>query len=162
MTGVGTTRKVCIEPIEVGQLDLLLSLCREHAAYEGAEFTENGQQERWREALFSTPPALHCWLALDGAEPAGFMSVTVDFATWRAERFAHMDCLYVREPYRGLGLGRAFFELLQEFCAAHQYRSVEWQTPPDNELGIAFYKRLGAKALPKLRYTLDTAGGSPC
>lgn len=59
-----------VRPIEPGDLDALLELCREHAAYEKAEFRENGQVERWRAALFSEPPALHGWMALDGGGPA--------------------------------------------------------------------------------------------
>lgn len=152
-----------ILPIEARHLDALLALCREHAAYEKADFWENGQIERWRSALFSTPPALHGWVAVDAGEPCGFMTVTVDFATWSAEHFAYMDCLYLRESYRGLGLGRRFFDRLRDFCTAHQYRWAEWQTPLDNDGGIGFYRRMGATARPKMRFSYDvSAQGSQC
>jgi len=155
------TDAIHIRPIEVGELDALLALCREHARYEGAEFTASGQQERWQKALFSARPALYCWLALDDDRPCGFMTVTVEYATWMAERFAHMDCLYLREPYRRIGLGRAFIEALEEFCARHDCRSAQWQTPPTNDLGIRFYESLGARALPKLRYSYEIRVGVP-
>ena len=45
-----------VEPVEPGHLDALLELCREHAAYEEAEFTEDGQVERWRSAFFAERP----------------------------------------------------------------------------------------------------------
>lgn len=144
-----------VRPIRADDLNGLLELSREHAAYEKAELFENGQIERWRIALFSAQPALYCWVAINNGDPCGFMTVTVDFATWPAEYFVHMDCLFLREPFRGLGLGREFFDNLRAFCVSHQYKLVQWQTPPDNEVGIDFYRRMGANAKPKLRFFYD-------
>ncbi len=144
-----------IRPVEPDDLDALLGLCAEHAAYEKAEFADTGQVERWRAAFFGDRPAVHGWLALDGGEPCGFMTVTVDFSTWSAARFAHMDCLYLREAYRGLGLGRVFLERLREFARAEGCGWAEWQTPRDNEAGIGFYGRMGARSKEKLRFSYD-------
>ena len=144
-----------VQSIEPGHLDALLELCREHAAYEKADFRDNGQVERWRSAMFSERPVLHGWMATDGGEPCGFMTVTIDFATWSAERFAYMDCLYLQEPYRGMGIGRMFLERLREFSAAHGCGWAEWQTPVDNELGVGFYQRMGAGAKTKFRFHYD-------
>jgi len=152
------SRDIKVLSIEPGHLDALLTLCREHAAYEKADFRENGQVERWRSALFSEQATLHGWIATDGGEPCGFMTATVDYATWSAEPFAYMDCLYLREPYRGMGLGHMFLERLREFSVAHRCGWAEWQTPPDNELGIGFYVRMGAKAKPKVRFQYDVEG----
>lgn len=144
-----------VEPVEPGHLDALLELCREHAAYEEAPFAEDGQVERWRSAFFADRPALYGWVATDDGTPCGFMTVTTDFATWSARRFAYLDCLYLQEPYRRMGLGRTFFERLREFSLAHGCDWAEWQTPPGNELGIGFYQRLGATGRPKLRFHYD-------
>jgi ribosomal protein S18 acetylase RimI-like enzyme len=145
-----------VRPVEPGDLNALLALCREHAAYEKADFVENGQAGRWHAALFSGEPALYGWMATDGEEYCGFMTVTIDFATWSAEPFAYMDCLYLRETYRGRGIGRVFLDRLREFAAARQCGWAEWQTPPYNELGIGFYRRMGATAKPKVRFHYDT------
>lgn len=149
------SRDIKVQSIEPRHVDAMLALCREHAAYEKANFRENGQVERWRSALFSEPAALHGWIATDDGEPCGFMTVTIDYATWSAEPFAYMDCLYLREPYRGMGLGRTFLERLREFSVAHRCGWAEWQTPTDNELGVGFYLRMGAKAKPKVRFHYD-------
>ncbi|WP_457541647.1 N-acetyltransferase family protein [Streptomyces filamentosus] len=141
-----------IRPVEPGQLDALLGLCREHAAYERSPFVEDGQVERWRAAFFAERPALYGWIATDGGEPCGFMTATTDFSTWRAGRFASMDCLYLREEYRGLGLGRVFLEVLREFARAEGCGWAEWQTPADNGAGIGFYTRMGARGRDKVRF----------
>jgi len=153
------SRDITVQSIEPCHLDALLALCREHAVYEKADFRENGQVERWRSALFSEQAALHGWIATDGAEPCGFMTVTIDYATWSAEQFAYMDCLYLREPYRGIGLGRTFLERLREFSVVNRCGWAEWQTPPDNELGVGFYRRMGATAKSKVRFHYDVVGG---
>ncbi|MEY9839835.1 N-acetyltransferase family protein [Streptacidiphilus sp. EB103A] len=151
-------RDIRVQPIEPHHLDALLELCREHAAYEQADFQENGQVERWHAALFSEQPALYGWVATDAGTPCGFMTATVDFATWGAEPFAYMDCLYLQEPYRGLGIGRVLFERLREFAAAKGCGRVEWQTPPHNELGIGFYRRMGAGDKSKVRFHFQVEG----
>ena len=148
---------VRVQPIEPGHLGALLALCREHAEYEKADFQEDGQVERWHAALFGPAPVLHGWIATADGEPCGFMTVTVEYATWSAAGFAHMDCLYLRAPHRGLGLGRMFLDRLREFAAGHDCGWAEWQTPAENELGVGFYRRMGATAKPKLRFHYDVS-----
>ncbi|GJF33956.1 N-acetyltransferase [Kitasatospora sp. NE20-6] len=155
------SRDVQVQPIEPSQLDALLALCREHAVYEGADFHENGQVERWRSAFFAERASLYGWVATDGGVPCGFMTVTTDFATWSAERFVYMDCLYLQEPYRRMGLGRVFLDRLREFAVTQQCGWAEWQTPPDNELGVGFYRRMGAKDKAKLRFSYNVPAQSP-
>lgn len=156
------SRDVRVQPIEPGHLDALLDLCREHAAYEKADFRDDGQVERWRSALFCEQPSLYGWIATDGDKPCGFMTVTIDFATWSAERFAYMDCLYLQEAYRGMGLGRTFLERLREFAVTNGCGWAEWQTPSDNEMGIGFYRHMSVSAKSKLRFSYDvTAGSAP-
>ncbi|MFE9045409.1 GNAT family N-acetyltransferase [Streptomyces sp. NPDC007818] len=152
---MGVKHDIEVRPIEPDHLDALLGLCVEHAEYEKADFHENGQVERWRSAFFGERPALHGWVALDGGKPCGFMTVTVDYATWSAERFAYMDCLYLQEAYRGRGLGRVFLERLREFALAEGCGWAEWQTPQDNEAGIGFYARMGARTKEKVRFHYD-------
>lgn len=142
-----------VRPIRRGELGVLLELCREHARYENAPFEESGQQERWERALFGEDPVLWCWLALEGTEACGFITLTLEYATWSAAPFTHMDCLFVRAPHRRRGLGRTFVCRMEEFAVQHGCRSAQWQTPPDNALGIDFYEALGARSLNKVRFT---------
>ncbi|MFE5793152.1 GNAT family N-acetyltransferase [Streptomyces sp. NPDC056503] len=156
---MGVKHDIEVRPIEPDQLDALLALCVEHAAYEKSEFADDGQVERWRSAFFAERPALYGWVALDDGRPCGFMTVTIDYSTWSAERFAYMDCLYLQEAYRGRGLGRVFLERLREFAVAEECGWAEWQTPTHNELGIGFYRRMGAATKSKVRFTYDVGAG---
>ncbi|NIF18157.1 GNAT family N-acetyltransferase [Pantoea sp. Cy-639] len=141
-----------VRTIREADLPQLLRLCRRHAEYEAATWVENNQVERWSEALFCTSPDLFGWVAQANGHLCGFMTATVDYATWDAAYFAHMDCLYIEDEYRGHGIGRRFFDCLDAFCRERKIGHAQWQTPPDNQLGIGFYQRMGATSKPKLRF----------
>ncbi|BCL79075.1 hypothetical protein ccbrp13_15400 [Ktedonobacteria bacterium brp13] len=85
-------------------LDALIELCAEHAAYEGSMYDPQNKKERFFSALFSASPRLYAWVAEQQGNSVGFATATQEFSTWEAASFLHMDCLYLREEARGLGL----------------------------------------------------------
>lgn len=145
-----------IRTIRPADLPQLLRLCKDHAAYEHATWTDADQLTRWQAAFFSDHPDVYGWVADMQGRLMAFMTVTVDYATWSATHFAHMDCLFIDAEYRGAGIGRQFIECLGQFCRARQYAQAQWQTPIDNASGIAFYRRMGATSKTKLRFSLNT------
>jgi ribosomal protein S18 acetylase RimI-like enzyme len=144
-----------IRRVREDDLPSLVALCRDHAAYEGSEYHENGQKSRLHTALFGPQPVLFGWVVEADGGLAGFMTATVDYATWPAEFFLHMDCLYLSETFRGQGLGRKLIDRLREFAREKRIKLIQWQTPPQNDLGIRFYERIGAWSRDKKRYFLD-------
>jgi len=146
-----------VEIRRVRQDDLLslVDLCRDHAAYEGSEYHENGQKNRLAQALFGAHPVLYGWVVESQGSLVGFMTATIDYATWPAEFFLHMDCLYLSEAFRGQGLGRKLMYALSEFARKKNINLIQWQTPVQNDLGIRFYERIGARSKDKKRYFLD-------
>jgi GNAT superfamily N-acetyltransferase len=87
-------------------------------------------------------------------EVVGYMTATLEYSTWEAQVYVHMDCLYLREPFRGRGLGRGMIQVLRAFAAERNCRLIQWQTPVENADGIAFYERIGARSKAKRRYFL--------
>jgi ribosomal protein S18 acetylase RimI-like enzyme len=143
-----------IRQIEPRDLPALVGLCKEHAAYERSEFCDNGQLERLPGAFFGLPPKLHGWVVESGNQLVGFMTVTVDFATWTADHFLHMDCLYLKEEFRRKGLGRRLIAELKKFGQNQNISLIQWQTPTHNIDGIRFYEEMGAYSKDKKRYFL--------
>ncbi|MDA8016343.1 MAG: GNAT family N-acetyltransferase [Thermoanaerobaculia bacterium] len=130
----------------------LVRLCREHATYERAPFTLDGQEHRLPVVL--EDGRLQVWVVELAGRLEGFAAVSREYSAWRAMEYLHLDCLYLRPQIRGRGWGR---ELLS--VAAQHGRDVgcgwmEWQTPPWNERAAGFYEAMGAEAKPKLRYSL--------
>jgi GNAT superfamily N-acetyltransferase len=90
-----------------------------------------------------------------GGKLFGFITVTIEFATWSSEPFACMDCLYIRQPYWSIGSGRTCLGYGDGFCAARGCRLAEWQIPVDNKLDIGFYQRMGTLAMPRIRFRCE-------
>ena len=106
----------------------LVRLCAEHAAYERAPFCEDGQAPRLGEALFASPPRLLAWVVTDVHGPQGFASADVQYSTWRARPFLHLDCLYLRPAWRGHGWGARLLTAVQEEAVHLGCDRLEWQT----------------------------------
>jgi len=148
------TGRPAIRPMAPGDLAEVVELCVLHAEYENQPYREDGQAGRLHAALFGEPPLLFGWVVDAGDHLAGYMTAVTEFATRPARSFVYMDTLYLREPWRGRGLGRALMETLAAFAAERGLGELQWQTPPDNASGIAFYRRIGARELAKSRFVL--------
>lgn len=146
-----------IRPVAPTDLPALVDLCRRHADYENLPFREDGQVERWRDAFFGDAPRLYGWVVEEpgSGRLIGYMTAVLDYATWAARPFVYMDCLYLSDEVRGRGLGRRLIERLRVFMREQGCLTAEWHTPPENEIGIGFYRRIGAAERPKLRFFLD-------
>ena len=84
----------------------------------------------------------------------GYATATVDFSTWRAAPYLHMDCLFVRAEYRGRGMGALLLHAVLDHARAHRLGEVQWQTPSWNVDAQRFYGRHRAGSSSKTRYTL--------
>lgn len=136
-------------------LPRIAELADEHAAYEKALPLAPGLAGRLDALLFRTPqPRLRCLVAeLPGGEIVGYATCAPEVSTWDGAEYLHMDCLFLRDGHRGLGLGPLLTDAVVAEARALGLTEVQWQTPAWNEGAIRFYNRLGADAKEKLRYT---------
>jgi GNAT superfamily N-acetyltransferase len=132
----------------------LLPLCIEHAAFERLPHGLDGRSATLAAALDATPPRLHAWLAYSGERAVGYATATVDFSTLAGAPYLHMDCLYVREGWRGRAIGQRLHRALRAFAVDGGCQAMQWQTPEWNEAAARFYLRLGARETLKRRYVL--------
>jgi ribosomal protein S18 acetylase RimI-like enzyme len=148
-----------IRAVVPDDLDEIVVLSRSHAEYEGLPYEDTGQAPRLGRAFFGDPPDLFGWVVANPATGRldGYMTAVIEFATWPARPFVYMDTLFLRAEARGKGSGQDLIRTLQAFAAERGIAELQWHTPPDNELGIGFYRRLGATELPKRRFFLPAA-----
>lgn len=132
----------------------LVPLCVEHASFERIAHALHGRGDALAAALDATPPPLRAWLAWIDGEAVGYATATIDFSTLDAAPFLHMDCLYVREAWRGHGIGLRLFETLRAFARSCGCAAMQWQTPAWNDDAARFYQRQGAIEKAKRRYGL--------
>ena len=76
------------------------------------------------------------------------------YSTWDAKEYLYMDCLFLFEEYRGLGIGEELVNTMKEFGRKEDIDLIQWQTPDFNVRAIKFYRRLGASSKSKERFFL--------
>jgi GNAT superfamily N-acetyltransferase len=141
-----------IQRAGAADIQRLLPLCAEHAAYERLAYSAEGGEDELARALESG--RLHAWIAVEGSTAIGYASATLDFSTLDRATFLHMDCLYVREAWRGRGVGHQLWKAVHAFARAQGCHNMQWQTPEWNVDAARFYRRLGAAETIKRRYVL--------
>jgi ribosomal protein S18 acetylase RimI-like enzyme len=142
-----------IRPIKSSDLVAFVNLCTEHAAYEKAEIEMAGKAEALKKA-FETQ-RLYGWVVEVNKKLVGYATATLDYSTWDAAEFLHMDCLYLKEEARGQGLGEKLVLEIVKLAKEKNCVNVQWQTPDWNTEALRFYQRLGASSKPKVRFFLD-------
>jgi len=149
-----------VRPASPADLEEILALCAEHAAFERAAFRPEDARGPLSRHLFGKPPRAGCLVADAGRALAGYATYALEFSTWRAAEYVHMDCLYVRAAFRDRGIGGLLLEGIAETARALACDAVEWQTPAWNRDAVRFYDQTGATASEKIRY-LWKLGAAP-
>ncbi|MFJ4091625.1 GNAT family N-acetyltransferase [Kitasatospora sp. NPDC089913] len=143
-----------VRPATVADLPAIARLCAAHAAFEKAGPVPADLASRLGPALFGPGPRARCLVVDRGGELVGYATWSREFATWQGAEYVHLDCLFVTEPHRGGGWGRALLEAVVEAAAAAGAAEVQWQTPDWNADAVRFYHRAGARGRPKVRFSL--------
>ncbi|MDR4305573.1 GNAT family N-acetyltransferase [Chelatococcus sambhunathii] len=138
---------VVIRSAAPGDEALVLSLVRELAAYEELAHQVEATEAGLAEALFEGAPRVFCDIAEKDGAPAGFALWFYTFSTFRGRHGIYLEDVFVRPPFRGLGIGRALLERLAARCVAEGLGRFEWSVLNWNAPSIAFYKSLGAVAM---------------
>lgn len=124
--------------------EALLIAIRDLAVFEGwaDRVTVTADQIVARAA--ETPPRSRALLAWSEDALAGFATL-FDIPYAYADRPSlELEMLFVAEPYRARGVGRALMTEIIAFARTGNYERVEWNVLADNARAQAFYKSLGA------------------
>lgn len=144
-----------IRPIEKTELSRLVELCEAHAIYEKSEYSNIGKAEKLGLDLFGKSPKLFCLIAESDSKIVGYATYMKQYATWDAEEYIYMDCLFIEEEVRGFGLGEMLIRRIQSEAKKLNCSLIQWQTPDFNTRAMKFYKRIGASSKSKERFFLE-------
>lgn len=133
--------QIAIEPIRDKDFDALATLFLEFATFEKLpDKMVNSADKMRKEKEF-----LHGFIARDEHHNiAGYVNYFFAYYTWTGKSL-YMDDLYVREKYRGRGIGTLLINNVIEFAKKKQCNGVRWQVSSWNQPAIQFYEKLGAK-----------------
>jgi len=144
-----------IAPVAPGEYEELQPLI---AAYQRFYEVEEIDEERNR-AFFRRflAPSVHGMLlgARAGGPLLGYACLYWHFSSLAAAETVLMNALYVDEPARGRGVGRALIEATADVARRRGALCVEWATEPDNHAAQRLYDSTGAERTEWIEYELD-------
>jgi GNAT superfamily N-acetyltransferase len=145
--------KHSIRKANLEDAQILLDLIVEHAAYERENFATDGKFEALKKCLESNPQPFECILIESEAEVKGYCNYLVQFDSWACAPHMLLDALYLKPELRGQGIGMEIMNIVKEKAKDAGCKTVRWQTPVFNELGINFYKKLNTVSGTKMFFT---------
>jgi GNAT superfamily N-acetyltransferase len=142
-----TTTRISVRPATPADVTLILTFIRELAAYEKLAHEVVAREEDFQEALFGARPVVEAVMASLDGEPVGYALFFANFSTFLGKPGLYLEDLYVRPEARGSGAGRALLEHLAQIAVDRGWGRFEWAVLDWNEPSIAFYKKMGARAM---------------
>lgn len=147
--------EVVIRPAREQDLDQLVGLCQLHAEFEQSSYDTTHKRAKLGLHLFQPNPPLHCLVAEQGDSLLGYATCMRQFSTWDAEFYLYLDCIFLTEASRGMGLGEQLMEGIKAIGRRLECSHIQWQTPDFNTRAMKFYERLGATSKSKERFFLQ-------
>lgn len=123
----------------------LLALMDELAAFEGWPDLLSITAAEIARRVRAATPALQAVLAeTPEGTPVGFATVFEIPYAYAARPSLELEMLYVTEPWRAQGVGRALMDAVLDHARVTGCERVEWNVLADNARAQAFYESLGA------------------
>jgi GNAT superfamily N-acetyltransferase len=138
---------ISIRPATPQDVPLILTFIHELATYEKLADEVVATERDMHAALFGERPVLETVIASLDAAPVGYALFFPTFSTFLGKPGLYLEDLYVRPAARGFGVGRKLLEHLARITVERGWGRLEWSVLDWNEPSIAFYKKMGAKAM---------------
>ena len=122
----------------------ILAMIRALAVYEREPDAVDNTVEALTASLFGPDPRVFTHVVEREGVIVGIAMWFVTYSTWTGRHGIWLEDLYVDEPERGRGYGRALIASLAAVCIERDYSRLEWTVLDWNAPSIAFYRSLGA------------------
>ncbi|HDR89999.1 MAG TPA: GNAT family N-acetyltransferase [Bacteroidetes bacterium] len=123
--------------------ELIAQLIKELAVYEKLENEAVAAPEILKKNLFGERPAAEVLLAEWESETAGFALFFHNFSTFVGKPGLYLEDIFVRERFRGQGIGKALMMELVQIARQRGCGRMEWAVLHWNP-ARKFYEKLGA------------------
>ena len=123
---------------------LILSFIRELADYERLLHEVEATEGDVVRDLFGPHARVFCDIAEQDGAPVGFALWFYSYSTFLGRHGIYLEDLFVRDAYRGHGIGQALLGHLAKRCVTEKLGRLEWSVLDWNEPAIGFYERQGA------------------
>jgi GNAT superfamily N-acetyltransferase len=110
------------------------------------------------ETLFGAEPRAFAHVVEREDEIVGIAIWFLTYSTWTGRHGIWLEDLYVHEPQRGRGYGKALIASLAALCVERGYTRLEWTVLDWNAPAVAFYRSIGAQ--PMSEWTTQRLAGA--
>ncbi|GAA1611161.1 MULTISPECIES: GNAT family N-acetyltransferase [Kribbella] len=135
-----------IRRAETADAETVLTMLGELAAYQDQRAYVTAEVADWEEFL-DRPDVIVLIASVDGAV-AGYVSALRRPYLWVGGDQLALDDLYVRKPFRDVGVGRQLMLALARIALPERL-PIGWGLRLENTAGYRFYERLGARLVTK-------------
>ncbi len=123
---------------------VLLAMIRELAAFERMpELVKNQEEDLVRDG-FGEKPRFRALIAEWSGEVAAYAIFFDYYSTWAGPGI-FLEDLFVREAFRGRGIGTALLATVAKIAVDEECYGIHWSVLDWNEKAIALYKAMGAE-----------------
>jgi len=134
-----------VRPATPDDVPHILAFIRELAEYEKLTHEVSATEELLHATMFGPRAFAEALIGCVDGEPAGFAVFLYNYSTFLARPGIYLEDLYVRPPFRKLGLGKALLTsvariAVERGCGRYEWSVLDWNTP-----SIQFYESLGAE-----------------
>ncbi len=126
-------------------IERLLELMEEFYAYGSIAFDPIVARRALGE-LLATPSLGTVWIIESDAETIGYAVVAFGFSLELGGRDAILDELYVRESYRGKGVGRTVLRVAEDACRDRGIGALHLEVDETDERAQRFYASAGYRS----------------
>jgi ribosomal protein S18 acetylase RimI-like enzyme len=139
-------------PLSVHDIPTLLLLMREFYPQQGMPLDEKAAVSA-AETLVKDPHWGEIHLISTDRNLAGYFVLTICFSLEFHGRFALLDEIYLRQPFRHQGLGHAAVAFAEEICKARGIKAIRLEVGQENASAQRFYRVAGYKQEPRFLFT---------
>lgn len=122
--------------------DALVELMRDFNAHERIAFDEREVRAVLAQLFANDAYGLACLILL-GEEIAGYVVIAFGFSIEFRGRDAFVDELFVKDAFRGRGLGSAAIRFTEELCRRRGVRALHLEVERENTRAQSVYRRAG-------------------
>lgn len=136
-----------IEPATESDVPIILKLIKGLAEYEKLAHEVVATEQGLRESLFGSRRVTEVLIGYAGTEPVGFAVFFHNYSTFLGRAGIYLEDLFVLPEWRRRGLGTRLLRTIANIAVERGCGRLEWSVLDWNAPAIAFYKKLGARAM---------------
>lgn len=133
---------VSFQIANVGNCEIILELMREYYAFDNLPLDETAAQNALKQILADESLG-RIWLIVADEKTAGYAVLTLGFSLEYHGRDAFIDEIYLREDFRGQGIGKKALRFLDGKCREFGVRALHLEVERENENARKIYLKNG-------------------